>query len=640
MYSRVLSEKLKEKPRRQMDEIRPIVGEEWHHEEQELASTIVAPRTLKFARRVLWWVLGAAALFFVAAMLFFAYYFTLGGGSSPASAANIGIDLSGPPQITGGEPTQLQVVVTNRNQVPLQLAELVISYPSGTRSPADLSTELSSQRISLGTIEPGGRRQGTVSAVFAGVGGEIDITADLEYRLAGSSAIFVATSNYQTMLSSSPITLSVQGNSETISGQPVEFIVTVASNANAPVKDVLLDASFPFGFKFAAPGVNQYVDPRPTVRAGGALWELGDVSPGQKREVTFRGTLVGDSGDERVFRFSAGTRKNSEDKAITTLLAENPFGMRISGAFLGLGISINRAPVGASAVVAPGALVNVAVNWQNNLSTAITDTVIVARLTGITIDGATFVSPDGFYRSSDGVVLWDKTTTRGLFSSLPAGARGSVSFAFQMPSSDTLKSVRNPTLTMTVNAAGKRVSEEGVPENLQATASQKIAIASDLKITAQGLYYANPFGSKGPIPPKADTETTYAIVFTVTNTTNRIEGAKLKATLPPYVRWVGIYSPASESLSFNPNASTVTWDIGTIEPGVGMDGKEPRQAAIAIGLTPSTSQIGQDPPLLQNISFSGVDSSTGAEISRAVQNVTTNITGDPGFSSANSAVVR
>ena len=56
----------------------------------------------------------------------------------------------------------------------------------------------------------------------------------------------------------------------------------------------------------------------------------------------------------------------------------------------------------------------------------------------------------------------------------------------------------------------------------------------------------------------AGTETTYGIVFTLTNTTNKIENAKLTAVLPSYVRWVGVFSPASENLSFNQNDSSVT----------------------------------------------------------------------------------
>ena len=632
MYSRSLGEKLHDRPRRALDDIRPVVGEDWHHEEPAVSGMIVAPRTIGLMRSVLWWTLAVAAVFFLGAAAFFGYYFTVGGGASPASPGNIGISISGPPQVAGGEPTQLQITVTNRNQVALQLADLIVTYPQGTRSPTDLSTELSTQRISLGTIEAGGRRQGTISAVFAGGSGtEANVAVDLEYRLTGSSAIFVASSNYQTTFSSSPVSVSIEGNTETVSGQPVELTVTVASNTNTPVKDVLLSVGYPFGFAFSS------ANPQPA-RAG--IWELGDFAPGQKRQITLRGTQKGESGDERVFRITVGTRKSPQDPNVTTPLSDAAFTMRISEAFLGLAVSVNKAGAGAGATVSPGDTVNALVSWQNNLSTSIADAVIVAKLSGIQIDGSTVRSVDGFFRSSDNAVLWDKTTTSGALANLSAGAKGVVSFSFQVPQSEALKNIRDPSLTITVNASGKRVSETGVPENLQATVSERVLVASDLRVTAQGLYYANPFGSVGPLPPKAGSETTYAIVFTLTNTTNKIGGAKLKATLPPYVRWVGIYSPASENLTFNQNDSTVTWDIGGIEPGVGMNGAPPRQAAIAIGFTPSTSQIGQEPPLLQGIGFTGVDAATGAAVSRSLPNVTTNIVGDPGFSGTSATVIR
>jgi hypothetical protein len=258
---------------------------------------------------------------------------------------------------------------------------------------------------------------------------------------------------------------------------------------------------------------------------------------------------------------------------------------------------------------------------------------------------------DGFYRSSDGSVFWDKTTTGGKLEHLAPGDKGSVNFTFQMPSSDQLQNVQNPHLDISVNAAGARIDESGVPQTLQSTAHSTISLASDLELIAEGLYYTNPFGSVGPMPPKAESETTYALVFTVTNTTNKIHHAKLTAQLPPYVRWVGIYSPASEKVTFNQSQSSVTWDLGDIDPGVGLNNVQPRQAAIAIGFTPSTSQIGSQPSLLQNIVLTGTDD-TGKTVTKNVDDITTNlskvsksssdinVSGDAGFSQGNAAVVK
>lgn len=630
MYSRSLSDKLHERPRRPLEGDGDHLPEDFEVHEPGVSGSIVAPRTMGLARKALWSLLGIAALFFIVAVGFFIYYFTLGGGSISASAQNIDIIVSGPPQIQSGEPTELQVVVNNRNATPLELADLVITYPSGTRSPTDFTTDMPSQRISLGTVEPGGTRQGTVPAVFAGTEGQHEIVKiDVEYHIPGSNAIFVASSDYEITFASSPLSVSVQANEETTSGQPVQFTITVASNASAPITDVLMSARYPFGF------VETSASPK---SASPGFWELGTLAPGQKKTIVIQGILSGEQGDSRIFHFTAGTRSSPAGGAITTPLSENAFTMTVSKPFLDLAVGVNGGS-GKDIVVSPGDAVAVSVSWQNNLPTAITSAAIVARLTGVQIDGATVLSPDGFYRSSDGVVIWDKTTKPEL-ASLSPGAHGTVSFSFQMPTSDQLKSVLNPHLDISVTAAGNRVSEAGVPQSLQSAASQRISLASDLQLSAVGLYYTNPFGSSGPMPPKAGKETTYAIVFTVTNTTNKVKSASVTATLPPYVRWVGIYSPSSEDVSFNQLASTVTWKLGDIEPGAGLNGTPPRQAAIAIGFTPSTSQIGQQPVLLQDISFSGSDAGTGASIVREVSNVTTNIISDPGFSAANAEVVK
>jgi hypothetical protein len=142
------------------------------------------------------------------------------------------------------------------------------------------------------------------------------------------------------------------------------------------------------------------------------------------------------------------------------------------------------------------------------------------------------------------------------------------------------------------------------------------------------------------MPPKADSETTYAIVFSLTNTTNEIKNAIVKATLPPYVRWTGIYSPSAEKISFNQNDGTVTWEVGTIPANIGVGGTSPKQAAINVGFTPSTSQIGQQPPLIRAITLTGKDAATGENVSKEAKDVTTNILGDQGFLPANATVVK
>jgi hypothetical protein len=644
MYSRSLSGNLKERPRRDFAGVDPLVGEDWAEDDEPLSGSRVAPRVIGYTRKALWWLLGASIAFFIVALGFFVYYFTLGGGSAAAAPGNIDITISGPPQIASGEPTKLQVEVTNRNKVSLELADLIITYPDGTRSPLDFQTDFPSQRITLGSIEPGGRRQGTVTAVFSGESGVAEqVHVELEYRVQGSSAIFVAKEDYSLVLSTSPITLSIDGNTQTTSGQPVQFTINASSNASAPLRDVLVSVAYPFGFKFTSS------TPAPV---GQGLWAIGDLAPGERKSIFVSGVLSGESGDERVFRITTGTRPSADVTTISNVLATNSYEVQISQAFLGLAVTVNKQS-GSNVVAAPSENVLVTVSYQNNLSTEITDAIVVARLTGLSINGTSVNSIDGFYRSTDETVLWDKTTTGGALASLAPGAKGTLSFSFQMPSNEELKNIVNPKLSLSINAAGKRVSESGVPQSLQSAVRQDVKLASDLQLNAQALYYANPFGSTGPMPPKAGTETTYALVLTVTNTTNKLTGAKVTAALPSYVRWIGSYAPASEQLKFNETDGTFTWTIGDIGENVGVGGNQPKQIAIGIALTPSTSQIGQQPALLQRVTFIATDAATGATITkRTTPDVTTNLTQvsksssenvvgtDPGFSPANATVVK
>src|SRR3989344_5411690 len=349
MYSRKLEPLIKEKPRRELEETKPLIGEEWMREEPLLQRSTIAPQRIRITRVLARWAVYAAIAFFVGAAGFFAYYFFLGGGSTPVSPGNIDISVSGPLQVSSGSPTELQIAVVNRNRAALELADLVITYPAGTRSPVDLSTDLPSQRISLGNIEPGGRRQGTVSAVFSGIEGDrAAIKIELEYRLADASSIFVASTNYQVAFASSPVSLSMEGNNEPVSGQPIEFKITAASNADSVVKDVLVNMSTPFGFSLS------FADPAGQKVSSGHLWTLGDIAPGQKKTVTVRGVVSGESGDERVFRFKAGTRTDTWQRTLAATLADYAHHVTVSRPFLGLAVTLNKDIVGGSAVVSPG----------------------------------------------------------------------------------------------------------------------------------------------------------------------------------------------------------------------------------------------------------------------------------------------
>lgn len=637
MYSRKYGEQMGPRERRALEESESSVPEDWARRQEERPPKPVLPLEAIFVEQrkrvlpILKWALGIAAVFFVCAILFFVYYLYF-GGESAISARNIDIAITGPGQIAGGESVDLQVIVTNRNREALDLAELIVTYPLGTRLNQGNCT-VNSCRISLGTIEPGVPTAIKLPAIYQGSAGQRAVVhVEVEYRLGGSISIFNASADYAFVFSSAPLSIAVEGNTETISGQLMQLTLTVLSNASQAIPNVLLSVSEPFGFKLAS---------SEPARGGDKLWHLGTLSPGEKKTVTLTGTLSGETGDSRLFRFTAGGRASATSTAIDTPLSDTELAVTIAQPFLKLDLTINDVSSTKAIPVSPGSFVHVAVSYTNNLSTPIDNAIVVARLSGMEIDGATVHSEDGFYRSTDKTVLWDAGTTDGVLEHIDAGASGKLNFTFQVPKPEDLSAGKDALLVISINAAGERFGQSGVPENLQSAVQQKVAVASDLRIHADGLYTNNPFGVTGLLPPKAGVETAYAIAFTITNSTNAIKNARVTALLPPYVRLIGNhYAPNTEEVSFNGNTSVFTWDVREIAPGAGLDGVPPRQVVVEIGFTPSTSQIGSQPILIKNVQLTGVDELTGNAVTKRADDVTTNLTGDPAFSPTNATVVR
>jgi hypothetical protein len=631
MYSRKVPATFGEEVRHTLPRELSDTPDDWARPEESrpVSGTIAAPRAIRYTRRILVWILGIAVLFFLAAAAAFAWYLA-GGFGTDVRGNNIDIAINGPLSVIGGEPAELQIVVTNRNKAPLEFADLVIDYPQGTRSVTDFATSLPSQRISLGTIDAGGTRQGTVNAILVGQGGAAGVVhVSVEYQVSGTSAIFTAAKDYPFTFAASPVAISLDSNTEAIPGQPMTLVATVTANTNTLLRDVLLQLDPPFGFTMSGS------DPAPS---GTNIWKLGDLRPGDVKVITIQGVMKGQPGDARTFHFSVGTVQ-ATSSAMGVPLVSYDQTVTIAQPFIGLTVAVNGTSGTNASVVQPNGTVNVAINWKNELATPINNAVFVASLDGFPIDGTKIVPTDGFYRSADNTIEWDSSTSHGTLGTLSPGSSGSVNFTFQVPPDANLANLHNPSLNITIHAAGDRTDQNNVPQNLQSSVVRTIRVETTPTVLAQGFYHTNPFGVSGSVPPKVNKDTVYAILWTLGNSTNPISNAVMKAQLPPYVRWSGVFSPNTENLTFNQKDGTVTWDIGNVAAGAGSTGTASRQVAFEISLTPSSSQVGDTPALILNQSFSGTDSFTGTTLSQKIANTTTIQPNDPGFVDSEAKVI-
>lgn len=563
--------------------------------------------------------LGSLGFFCVAALV--AVYLFFSGGNS-ISPQNIDLTVVMPSVIDGGKTSGLQILITNRNQADLQLADLILTYPNGTRDPASPSQSFVHERQSIGTINAGQTVQRTAQAIFYGQEGQQQkVSVQLQYSVEGSNAIFERDASVTFTVGSSPVSISVSSPTEAISGQQFGMDITVQSNAPAALQDVVIQGQYPFGFSVA--------NTSPQASAGGTLWRVGTLQPGESKVLHLTGSLDGQDGDSRVFYFLAGADADETDTRIPVPFLSVPQTLVVHRAFITGQISVNG-QTGKTVSVPAGTQVQGSVTWTNNLPDPVSDVTLKLSLSGPTLNVGSISAPTGFYQSSDGTLVWSKDQESSLETVAP-GASATLPFSFTTVSpgsGGTLYS--NPNINLNLAIDGTRQGQTNVPEHVSSAASMQVHLASLVSLSAQVLHFSGPLSNTGPMPPLAGQTTTYTILWTVTNTSNTIANASVSASLPTYVNFVAA-APGS-GVTYDSKSRTVTWTMGDIKAGTGF-GSSARTAAFQVSITPSTSQRGQSPALVGASTLSGQDRFAQTQVSANAGSPTTQISNEPGYSS-------
>lgn len=530
--------------------------------------------------------LGSLVFFIVAAAISALILFS---GNNTVSTRNVDVLLTGPTEIGAGSTLTLQVVVSNGNAVPMELSDLIIEFPPGTRSDVDVSLDLPRIRESIGTIEPGESINRTVRAVvFGEAGKDLDIVASVEYRVPSSNAVFVSESEYTVKINQAPASIVIDALDEVVSGQQVTFSATVVSNAPEILENMVLLADYPPGFTF--------VSSTPTPSSGTAAWNLGDIEPGGERTITVRGSFTGEDQDVRVIHFTAGNKRDNRDDEIEAPLASADTTLTVAKPFISATLALSG-KVEADSSIPRGKLIRGDIRWTNNLPIRVQDLEIELSFDGEILDRASVRPENGFYFSNQNRVLWSRETDPDMADVAP-GASGVASFAFAtLPL--TRGTFKNPEIEIDVTVRARRVSETNVPESISSSINQKVLVATDLELVASLLRGVLP--NSGPLPPRADKETTYSVQWTVKNSANSVANGAVTAIIPSYVRFTGVVSPQVESVTYNPVGGILTWNLGDVPAGT------TRTVAFEIGITPSLAQIGTTPTLITEQRVFGYD---------------------------------
>lgn len=550
--------------------------------------------------------------FFVLSLFYVTYMFFWGG--NVVSNENIEISIFGNTFTAGGEELPLNIEIVNKNSSALELVDLVVEYPRG--SVGDLTQDTERQRVSFGSIPSGGIKNENITIVLFGEQGSIrPVKVSVEYRIEGSNSIFLKEKLYEVSINSTPINLLVNAPREVTTNQEFILDITTSFNASRAVADTILKLDYPLGF--------EYISAEPSPDYGNNIWSLKELPPGEEKNIKITGKMVDVfDGEEKTFHIMSGTQSKSDKSQIEVVFNSVAHTLLIQKPFIEALLYVNNL-YNKEYAANPKTTVGGSIRWTNNSGTKINDLVIKAKLSGNALNRKSIQSSGGFYDSANNVIIWDKNSQEK-FSEVDIGAGGSLQFTFASIPIYSASSgmLVDPVINIEVSVSGRQSGQGNFVKELFNSETKVVKIISEPSFTAKALYFLGPFQNVGPIPPKVEQETTYTIVWTLTNTSNDISNAQVRSSLPPWVKFLDSVSPLSEDVSHNSATREIVWNAGSLPKGTGITGGK-KEVAFQISFKPSLSQLESIPILINEAIFTGHDDFANVNVKSSKSLITT-----------------
>jgi len=573
--------------------------------------------TPKPKRRYRAWILIGSLLVFIFGVGLSSLYLYLGGNQ--ISSDNIALSVNGPFTIGGGETMDLQIGITNQNSVAIDAATLIMKYPTGTRSIGEAPRNLFEERIPIESIPPGGVQNIPVQvAVFGESNVEQTIGATIEYRIEGSNSMFYKEAEPLTFtISSSPLLLRLSSVEKVASGQTVDIKMTVVSNASTPVRNVLISAEYPNGFRFES------AQPSPVFSDN--VWQIDELLPEQSVTINLTGVVVGLTEESFQINYTAGPARADNPYIVGSILAESNINFFIERPFIDVLTTIDG-ETDRSVIVEQGESSDVDVEITNTLEETVYDMVVEVVPGGNALNENSIVGTNGFYDSNSGTVRWE-VSNNSSFAQVAPGEDRSLSFKV---TPDTPKPTASYDLV--VNVYARRVAESSAAEQLIGTALIEAKYSSELSIGSQAGH-GGLFVPAGPVPPVVGETTTYTITMVAEAGVNDLTDVIFNTSLPVYVEWPDNVQGDGD-LVYNAVSKQIEWKPGNMLSG------DRKEVSFQLQFTPSLSQLGRSPLLLRSQTARATDRFTGERLQAEADPVYTELSTEAGFEKDNGVVER
>ncbi len=509
------------------------------------------------------------------------------------------LEILGPTEADLGQEVEYIVKYKNNGNFRLENPQLIFEPPSLSMKDEEIFRNQVLGAETLGeAIYPGEEKNISFKVRLLGKEGESKLAkATLSYQPKDLKAKYESSTTFTTTIKSAPLTFEFDLPTKINSGEEFRFRLNYFSNLEYPLSDIRIQIDYPSGFEFieSVPKSLEKTD-----------WDVSLLNKGQGGRVEVAGKVSADAGEVKIFRAKMGIWKDGE----FILLKEAEKGVEVVNPTIYLRQEINKNPQYSAL---PGEWLHYEIYFKNIGDDSLNNLFMVTKLTGDAFDLQTIKSDVGNCQPGDNSVIFDWRKISKLQYLAPTD-EGMVDFWVKVK--DDLGSVKNPSLRDKVFIS--QIEQEFVTK-----------VSSKMELVQKGYYQDEVFGNSGPVPPAVGEPTTYTVMWYVKNYYSDVRDVKVKAVLPEGAELTGKIFPedSSSKFAFDSQSREIVWSVGDIVKGEGVLASG-RNIAFQISFTPTESQRGQAPNIINEVVITGEDSWTDNILQSTTSPLSTNMPDD------------
>ena len=526
------------------------------------------------------------------------------------SDKRVKLEITGPNQVRAGEEITYTLTYSNDNLVALKNSKITVEVPNAlTDSSLDILGQTKSEirEYNLPELAPRSTGEIKIKGRLIGEMGSIHtMKATLNYMPTILTSSFDSKTEFAITVSDSPVIVDIQAPLENVSGNAVNYVITVNNKGSEDLNNLELRLEYPDGFAFTSSTVNSSNNTKnlfsiPNLRAKGTY------------SLTITGNLGGDQRDIKVLKAQIGESR----QGAFTLYSSTQKATTLGAPY----VNIVQAVDPKEGVVVAGDSVRYTITFRNNTQVRIGQGSLRVQLDSKLLDLSKLSVTGADFDAGTNTIIWRANTVPQLKTFAP-NEQGEVTFSVPVKRVIPIENFQDVNYVIKTNVtfeSSEVPTTLGVNKIIQGNSSE-VKLATRL-IPKSNIFYNSKDSSiinSGPIPLKVSQTTTFSVNWEIQNLTNDASGVTLRATLPSNVTWTGKNVSNIGEIEYNEKTKEITWKIGKVPSNTGLL-RPLYRAVFQIAITPTINQVGQNPQLLSRVEYTGKDDFTGRDLSGNIE---------------------